>query len=185
MQEFAVLTLVRVQCVPSSNHNVLLYMVVMGAFGESKDYDSLADTVLSSKIFGEYLIVSKWMSALGLYIVLWPSFVIFPLGVKKSLTEGLVDASKGGFMVAVRMTVLVSVVAVICLFRLCLLALGSAMYVYLLPGVLAQRRNAPNYERIYIFCAFSGWLFIPWVGALLLVLITPIALGETQFEPEW
>jgi lysylphosphatidylglycerol synthetase-like protein (DUF2156 family) len=51
-------------------------------------------------------------------------------------------------------------------FRLVLLMVGSALYIYLLPGVVAQRRHHLRQQQIYMVTALAGWLVIPWVLAL-------------------
>jgi hypothetical protein len=85
-------------------------------------------------------------------------------------------------MLALRIAIFILAVAVVYLFRVCLLALGCVVYAYLLPGVLAQKKNCPKYQRIYWVCGLSGWLIIPWIGALLWVLIAsgfPAEKGAT------
>lgn len=67
---------------------------------------------------------------------------------------------------------LVSVV-LIYIFRLALLAVGSVVYLYLLPGVLASHREHPKTRRIYWVCAVSAWLIVPWLICLFLVLYSP------------
>jgi lysylphosphatidylglycerol synthetase-like protein (DUF2156 family) len=52
-------------------------------------------------------------------------------------------------------------------FRLVLLMLGSVLYIYLLPGIVAQRRHHLRQQQIYIVTALAGWLVVPWVLALL------------------
>jgi hypothetical protein len=52
-------------------------------------------------------------------------------------------------------------------FRLVLLAAGSALYVYLLPGILARQRHHLRHREITLFTAVAGWLVLPWFGALL------------------
>jgi hypothetical protein len=57
--------------------------------------------------------------------------------------------------------------------RLVLVAAGSVLYIYLLPGVVAQRRQHLRHRQIYIVTALTGWLIIPWTLALLYA-----AIGE-------
>jgi cell shape-determining protein MreD len=57
--------------------------------------------------------------------------------------------------------------ALITMFRAVLLVISSALYVYLLPGVVAQRRQHLRQREIYIVTALTGWLVLPWVLALL------------------
>lgn len=56
--------------------------------------------------------------------------------------------------------------AVVFACRLVLLAVGSLLYVYLLPGVVAQKRQHPRRREIYIVSALAGWLVLPWIAAL-------------------
>jgi hypothetical protein len=55
---------------------------------------------------------------------------------------------------------------VIFAFRLVLLALGSLLYVYLLPWVVAQKRGHPREREILLACVFTAWLVLPWAIAL-------------------
>jgi cell shape-determining protein MreD len=57
--------------------------------------------------------------------------------------------------------------SVVLAFRMVLLAIGSALYVYLLPGVVAQKRHHPRCREIFIVTALSAWLVLPWLLALL------------------
>jgi hypothetical protein len=51
-------------------------------------------------------------------------------------------------------------------FRLVLFGLGSILYIYLLPWVVAQQREHPRRKEILMVSAFTGWLILPWLGAL-------------------
>jgi hypothetical protein len=66
----------------------------------------------------------------------------------------------------IRVAVLIFAVIGMVLFRLILLALGSAAYVYLFPWIVAQKRGHPRQREILLVCALAGWLVIPWMGAL-------------------
>jgi hypothetical protein len=60
----------------------------------------------------------------------------------------------------------VLIAAIVTLFRMLLFVLGSLLYVYLLPGIIAGKRNHPHTRDIYLVCALGGWLVLPWLGAL-------------------
>jgi hypothetical protein len=87
-------------------------------------------------------------------------------------------------MAALRITIILIVVAVIYLWRVTLLALGCVVYIYLLPGVLAEKKNYPRYQQIYLLCALGGWLLVPWVVALVWAKMVPPVLDETTAELE-
>jgi hypothetical protein len=57
--------------------------------------------------------------------------------------------------------------ALVTVARTLLLAIGSVLYVYLLPGIVAQRRQHLRQRQVYVFTALTGWLVIPWMLALL------------------
>ena len=63
----------------------------------------------------------------------------------------------------------VLVMAIVTAFRLVLVALGSALYVYLLPAVIAGKRNHPKVAELYWICGLAGWLVVPWIAALIYV----------------
>ena len=56
--------------------------------------------------------------------------------------------------------------AVVFACRFVLLAVASVLYVYLLPGVVAQKRSHPRERDIFVATALTGWLIVPWVAAL-------------------
>lgn len=58
--------------------------------------------------------------------------------------------------------------------RLILLALGSALYLYLLPGLVARDRDHPSQQEIQLICALSGWLILPWLLGLCIALQGPV-----------
>lgn len=62
-------------------------------------------------------------------------------------------------------TVLFAATAVFA-FRLVLLALGSVLYLYLLPGITARNRRHPRQREIHRIGLFGGWLVLPWIVAL-------------------
>jgi hypothetical protein len=59
----------------------------------------------------------------------------------------------------------VLVATVVFAFRLVQLLLGSMLYVYLLPGVIAQKRQHPRTQAIYLVSGLAGWLILPWLAA--------------------
>jgi Superinfection immunity protein len=59
-------------------------------------------------------------------------------------------------------------------FRLILVVIGSAVYLYLLPGLVARDRAHPRQQDIQIVCALSGWLIVPWVIGLWVALQGPV-----------
>lgn len=67
--------------------------------------------------------------------------------------------------------------AILTLLRLILCVLGSLVYLYLLPGTIADKRGHPRMRDIYLVCAFGGWLVLPWLGALW------VATHGTQEDP--
>lgn len=92
-------------------------------------------------------------------------------------------------------TLLIIAFVVLCaimvtLFRVILCALGSVIYLYLLPGIIAAKRGHPRARDLYLICAFGGWLVLPWAGALWLATRTsderalmvdaPLALHATE-----
>jgi hypothetical protein len=70
-------------------------------------------------------------------------------------------------------TVILLVAGIICLFRVFLLTLGSVLYVYFLPGVIATKRKPFKEKEVYLVCACCGWLIIPWLAALCYVYTSP------------
>ena len=58
-------------------------------------------------------------------------------------------------------------------FRLVLLALGSVVYLYLLPGIVARNRHHPRQGDLFKLSAFGGWLVLPWLVALVAALSGP------------
>lgn len=63
-------------------------------------------------------------------------------------------------------TAVVLIAIVVTAFRLVLLAIGSALYLYLLPGIIATKREHPRANQIYLVCALTGWLIVPWLTTL-------------------
>lgn len=73
-------------------------------------------------------------------------------------------------MKVLRMVIVLVLVAVLYVVRLMVLALGSVARAYLLPAVIASRRNYPKAGRIYWVCGLTGWLLAPWLACLFFVL---------------
>jgi hypothetical protein len=52
-------------------------------------------------------------------------------------------------------------------FRIGIIILGSMLYIYLLPGVIASHRHYPRASTVYWICALFGWTLLVWLGCLL------------------
>lgn len=57
--------------------------------------------------------------------------------------------------------------------------IGSVGYVYLLPGVIAMRRNYPGTDKVFIFCVLMNWTVIGWFAALAFALTRPDGSEES------
>ena len=80
--------------------------------------------------------------------------------------------------IAVILTILAATVA-ICAYRMVLLTIGSLLYVYLMPGLIAKSRQRVHANRILSVCALFGWLIFPWLYALVYAYRSPgIAVEE-------
>lgn len=64
--------------------------------------------------------------------------------------------------------------AVVFAFRLILLAVGSILYLYLLPGLVARDRAHPHQQKLQTLCALSGWLILPWLIGFCIALTGPV-----------
>lgn len=53
------------------------------------------------------------------------------------------------------------------IFRVGIVTLGSLVYVYFLPGVIASHRGYSRAPAIYWICALLGWTILAWVGCML------------------
>lgn len=70
--------------------------------------------------------------------------------------------------------------------RLVMLAVGSAIYVYLFPWVVADKRDHPRRNEILFVCAVSAWLVIPWIAALWVATKAPDAEpAYIDGDPAW
>jgi len=58
----------------------------------------------------------------------------------------------------------------LCLLRIALVLLGMTVYLLLLPGVIAMKRDYPHADRVFLWCALLGWTGAAWVAALVFVL---------------
>lgn len=67
---------------------------------------------------------------------------------------------------------ILSVVALY-IFRIGIIILGSMVYVYLLPGVMASHRTYHRAPTIYWICALFGWTVLVWLGCLLFSMSLP------------
>jgi hypothetical protein len=47
-----------------------------------------------------------------------------------------------------------------------LVVLFGAMYLWLLPGIIASKRKHPNAGSIWLITIFLGWSLFGWIGAL-------------------
>ena len=75
--------------------------------------------------------------------------------------------------------IILAATVVICAYRIVLLTIGSVLYVYLLPGLIAKARRHVHAERIFLACALFGWLIFPWLSALVYAYRSPsIAIDE-------
>lgn len=58
----------------------------------------------------------------------------------------------------------------LCLLRIGLVLLGTLVYLLLLPGVIAMKRDYPHADRVFLWCALLGWTGAVWIAALAFVL---------------
>lgn len=88
-----------------------------------------------------------------------------------------VERGQPGRAIMRKILVVVAVViaaAVVFAFRLILLALGSVIYLYFLPALVARDRCHPHRQSIQIVCGLSGWLILPWAIGLWVALKGPV-----------
>lgn len=68
------------------------------------------------------------------------------------------------------------------LFHILAIALGSALYIYLLPGVIALKRNYRGADQIFIASALTGWTVVGWLITLGFALTLPVAMENPTDE---
>ncbi|MDY0973672.1 superinfection immunity protein [Massilia sp. CFBP9012] len=69
-----------------------------------------------------------------------------------------------------RIGIVLLAASALCLVRIALVLLGSTVYLLLLPGVIAMKRDYPHADRVFLWCALLGWTGAAWVAALVFVL---------------
>lgn len=74
----------------------------------------------------------------------------------------------GGSMKILRIPVEFLATATVYLFRLLFLAAAAALYLYFLPSLIAENRNPGKMQPVFILNLAGGWMFVPWVVALVL-----------------
>jgi hypothetical protein len=67
-----------------------------------------------------------------------------------------------------RIAVIVLAATVVYLIRLVFLCGAAVLYIYLLPSLLAEKRNPVKMQPIVLLNLLAGWLVIPWIVALIL-----------------
>jgi hypothetical protein len=70
-------------------------------------------------------------------------------------------------MSTITVSVTILCAAALYTFRVAMITLGSILYIYLLPGVLASYRGYSKASTIYWICALCGWMLLPWLGCLI------------------
>jgi len=60
------------------------------------------------------------------------------------------------------------ITAIVYLSRLLFLVAAAALYLYFLPSLIAENRNPGKMQPIFIVNLAAGWMFVPWVVALVL-----------------
>lgn len=69
-----------------------------------------------------------------------------------------------------RIGIVLLAAGVLCLLRIALVLLGILVYLLLLPGVIAMKRDYPHADRVFLWCALLGWTGAAWIAALVFVL---------------
>ena len=69
-----------------------------------------------------------------------------------------------------RIGIVLLAAAALCLLRIAMVLVGIVVYVLLLPGVIAMKRDYPHADRIFLWCALLGWTGAGWIAALAFVL---------------
>lgn len=72
-------------------------------------------------------------------------------------------------------------VVVLYIFRIAIITIGSMVYVYLLPGVVASHRSYQRAPSIYWICALLGWTVLVWLGCLVFSMSLP-KLADAEVE---
>lgn len=58
--------------------------------------------------------------------------------------------------------------AIVYVCRLFFLAAAAALYLYFLPSLIAENRNPSKMQTVFILNLAAGWMFLPWLVALVL-----------------
>jgi hypothetical protein len=74
----------------------------------------------------------------------------------------------GGSMKVFRNPAVFLITAIVYLSRLLFLVAAAALYLYFLPSLIAENRNPGKMQPIFIVNLAAGWMFVPWVVALVL-----------------
>jgi len=69
-----------------------------------------------------------------------------------------------------RIGIVVLGASALCLLRVALVLVGTLVYLLLLPGVVAMKRDHPRTDRVFLWCALLGWTGVAWIAALVFVL---------------
>jgi len=69
-----------------------------------------------------------------------------------------------------RIGIVLLAAGVLCFLRIALVLLGVGVYLLLLPGVIAMKRDYPHADRVLFWCALLGWTGAAWIAALVFVL---------------
>ena len=69
-----------------------------------------------------------------------------------------------------RVGIVLLAASVLCLLRIGLVLLGIVVYLVLLPGVIAMKRDYAHADRVFLWCALLGWTGAAWIAALVFVL---------------
>ena len=87
-------------------------------------------------------------------------------------------------LTAIRIAVLLAAAALIYAGRICLIAVGCVVYIYLLPGIILMKADYPRTSAVFWVCGLTGWLVVPWVLALGFALKLRSNLRVTPYLPE-
>lgn len=81
-----------------------------------------------------------------------------------------------------RISAMLLIGLVMFVFHVFAIALGSAVYLYFLPGVIAMNRHYRSADRVFIACAFTGWTVIGWLLALAFALTLPTVADDAMVD---